>query len=140
MKFKKTADWAKVPRLGTPGSAGIDLFISDLFIETELPPEGLMVIDTGLAFEIPEGYYGLIQSRSSAFIRGLMVEGVLDSDFRGSAKLLIRNIGNSPISIEPGKSYAQLIICPCEKISLEESAELSVTSRGYGGFGSTGMK
>jgi dUTP pyrophosphatase len=138
LKFKKTEEWAKLPTKGTSDAAGIDLFISEGFAPMRLEPGHIVGIDTGIAVEIPNGHYGLIQSRSSSFKKGLWIHGVIDSDYRGSVLLQIRNVGYLDAALEPGKSYAQMIICPYQNIELVEANILSDTERGAGRLGSTG--
>ena len=139
IKFKKTAPWAKNPTRGTGDSAGIDLYISDQFEPklVILEPGRALVVDTGLAFELPSGTVGLLRPRSSAFKRGLTLNGTIDADYRGNVVLIIRNVSDKNVTLEAGKSYAQMIVVKYENLELIEG-ELSDTSRGTNGFGSTG--
>jgi dUTP pyrophosphatase len=131
-------DWAGTPSKGSLHSAGIDLFISIEAERFDLYPGRMVAFSTGLKLAIPEGYFGLLQSRSSAFRNGLWIHGVIDADYRGDIVLQIRNIGADVFTIEPGKSYAQLIILPFADMELQEVKELNETIRGEGGFGSSG--
>lgn len=140
LKFKKLEEWAKIPTPPREGDAGLDLFVSDKFPSFFMLNPGMMVmVDTGLAIELPEGTVGLVRPRSSAFKKGILVEGVIDSSYTGSAKLMIRNIGKDCVIIEPGKAYAQLVVLNYNQITeLEEVTELKKTERGESGWGSTG--
>lgn len=138
IKYILKEPWALAPVRGTPDSVGIDLFISKGFDKYVLPPNGLIAIDTGVAFELPKGTFGLIQPRSSAFRNGMMIHGIIDADYRGGVVLQIRNIGPLDLTIEGGKSYAQMLIIPFVSGNLDLSEKLTSTVRDTGGFGSTG--
>ena len=100
------------------------------------------MVPTGLAMEIPDGYFGAIFARSGlASKRGLRPAncvGVVDSDYRGEVMVALHNDGDIPRGILPGERIAQLLILPFENAIYVESDSLSDTERGSGGFGSTG--
>lgn len=128
----------------TKGSAGIDL-PAYLKNSVKVQPGEDIKIDTGIHVEIPEGFYGLVLPRSSFGIKKTMIlkntAGVIDSDYRGPIKLFLRNYGNDTVEINDGERIAQLIICPFEAVTtsrVESLDDLTITSRGSGGFGSTG--
>ncbi len=149
-KFKKMFPEALPPKRGNPYAAGIDLFLppkqksggkwTDDSIY-RLAPHETRKIDTGIAFEFPKGVFGLIRPRGSALMRGLVINGTIDTDYRGSVVLIITNTKNSYVEIEVGKSYAQMIPMlqdPGIGDPIEETGELSFTERGDGKLGSTG--
>ncbi len=141
VKVKKLSERAQLPQRETPGAAGADL---RALLEEPLTiqPGTTAMLPTGLAFEIPEGYVGLIFARSSlGSKRGLAPAnkvGVIDSDYRGEVKVALHNHSSQPQTVEPGERVAQLAIVPFLAADYEEAAELSDTERGAGGFGSTG--
>jgi dUTP pyrophosphatase len=102
------------------------------------------MIHTGLALEIPEGYFGAVFARSGLAakesLRPANCVGVIDADYRGPLMVALHNDGATPRVIEPRERIAQLVIAPFLKADFSESEELSETVRGEGGFGSTGRK
>lgn len=129
------------PKKQTEGSAGIDLFHNE-DKEIRLKPGESSLISTGLFLEIPEGYVGIVATRSSlGFKYNCTLTnsiGVIDSDYRGEIIVKIINHGNMEKVIEPYERVAQIIIMPFLNVELNEVDELSKTERGSGGFGSTG--
>jgi len=103
-----------------------------------------LLIPTGLAFEIPAGFEVQIRPRSGLSLKtGLMVvnsPGTIDADYRGEVKIIIGNLGNKSEEICHGDRIAQMVFCPIIQAKFEVVSELSDTSRGAGGFGSTGKK
>ena len=141
VKIKKLDDRAVIPTYGTAFSAGADLYaVADAPVT--IAPHTTVLISTGLAVEIPEGYCGLIFARSGlATKRGLAPAnkvGVIDADYRGEVKVALHNHSDSPETVDCGERVAQLAILPFLKADFELSDELSDTARGAGGFGSTG--
>ena len=143
LKIKKLDERAVIPTYGTEYSAGADLYAL-LDTPIEIAPHTTLLVSTGLALEIPEGYCGLIFARSGMAVkRGLAPAnkvGVIDADYRGEVKVALHNHKDTPETVEPGERVAQLAIVPFLKAEFEEAAELSDTVRGVGGFGSTGKK
>ncbi len=141
IRFKKLDNRAIPPTYGTEYSAGADLYSID---GTEIPAGQTLLIHTGIAAEIPEGYCGLIFARSGlATKRGLAPAnkvGVIDADYRGEIMVALHNHGTDSAKIAAGERIAQLAIIPFLKAEYEECEELSETVRGEGGFGSTGTK
>lgn len=139
IKVKKITNRAVIPTKGTQASAGYDLYSCD---KGGIMPGQTCVFGTGLAMEIPEGYFGGIFARSGmATKRGLRPAtcvSVIDADYRNEIKVGIHNDSNEPEVIAEGDRIAQLIILPCPDIDFVEVEELSDTERGMGGFGSTG--
>ena len=143
VKIKKLDDNAVIPTYGTEYSAGADLYalISD---DLEIKPQETVIIPTGIAMEIPNGYVGLIYARSSLGTKkGLTPAnkvGVIDSDYRGEIKVVLFNQSNKIQTITKNERIAQIIITPYIKVQFQEVDELSNTIRGEGGFGSTNKK
>lgn len=142
MRIKKLHQKAVVPHYATVGSAGLDLTVISDNDTIVIPYQGTMLCRTGLAFEIPKGYVGLIYIRSSVGSKLDLVlsnqVGVIDSDYRGEVMLPLRNLGRSARVIETGTRIAQMVITPINQVDIEITDELSETKRGDGGFGSTG--
>lgn len=127
---------AKLPSYGHKGDAGMDLFATqDLVLEPHLAA----AIPTGIQIAIPEGYVGLIWDKSGISLRGVhRLAGVVDSGYRGEVKVVMINLSEKPFPIEKGMKVAQMLIQPVTSVSIRESLELDDSSRGEGGFGSTG--
>jgi len=101
------------------------------------------VIPTGLQMEIPLGYEGQVRTRSGlAASHGLTVlnsPGTVDCDYRGEVKVILMNFGGDAVTVDRGDRVAQLIIAPVTRVVVAEVEELGETTRGAGGFGSTGV-
>lgn len=143
IKIKKLNDKAIIPTRGSEYAAGYDLYsCSDKAITIE--PHSTTMIGTGLAIEIPHGYFGAIFARSGiATKRGLRPAncvGICDEDYRGEYIVALHNDTDKPVSIEPHERIAQLVIISYLSVEFEEVNELSGTERGESGFGSTGVK
>lgn len=141
--FKKLNDLAKIPTRGSKYSAGYDLYAatdSTVYI----PPHSTVKIGTGLAMDIPHGYFGAIFARSGiATKRGLRpanCTGICDEDYKGEYIVALHNDSNELMSIEAEERIAQLIILPYQDLDFIEVDELQKTDRGEGGFGSSGKK
>lgn len=137
VKVKKLHSHAVIPQYAHDTDAGLDLTC----VQTKL--EGnLLECDTGLAFEIPEGYVGLLFPRSSICKTDLALTnavGVIDSGYRGPVKMKFHVYdGETAKLYGVGDRIGQLIILPYPKISLIEVGELEDSDRGVGGYGSTG--
>lgn len=142
MRIKKLHEKAVVPHYATEGSAGLDLTVISDEDTIIIPYQSTMLCRTGLSFEIPKGYVGLIYIRSSIGSKLDLVlsnqVGVIDSDYRGEVMLPLRNLGRSARVINSGTRIAQMVITPINQVDIEITDELSETKRGVGGFGSTG--
>jgi len=126
------------PTYASPGAAGADLYST---IEFSIMPGGTAFVPTGLQLEIPEGYVGLICPRSGLALKGVTVAnapGVIDPDFRGEVAVLLYNRNRSVYTVREGDRIAQLLLVPCLRAEFVD-APLSETTRGRGGFGSTGQ-
>lgn len=132
-----------MPTYGTPYSAGADLYAC-MENTVTIEPGQTVLMHTGIAMELPEGYVGLNFARSGlATKRGLAPAnkvGVIDSDYRGEIMVALHNHGCENQTVEPGERISQLLIMPVVQAEFEETDELSDTVRGDGGFGSTGRK
>ena len=142
INFKKLTPEARIPTYGTDYSAGADLYNLDTALE--IAPGATVLVHTGIALEIPEGYCGLIFARSGlAAKRGLAPAnkvGVIDADYRGEIMVALHNHSGEFAIVEAGERVAQLAVVPFLKAEFCECSELSDTVRGEGGFGSTGKK
>lgn len=133
-----------LPAYETPGSAGMDLraAIAD-GDRLMLRPGKRALVPTGLIFEIPRGYEAQIRPRSGlAFKNGitcLNTPGTIDSDYRGEVQVLLINLGEEKFVIERGMRIAQMVIAPVVQAVVAETELATVTDRGIGGFGSTGL-
>ena len=143
VRIKKLDERATLPTYGTEFSAGADLYSLGGEAVT-IEPHKTVLIKTGLAIEIPEGYCGLIFARSGlASKRGLAPAnkvGVVDADYRGEVMVALHNHSEIPATVEAHERVAQLVVTPFLKVEYELADELSDTVRGEGGFGSTGTK
>ncbi len=141
INIKKLTETAILPDRGSAYAAGYDLF-ADLAEALEIKPHETKMIPTGLAMELPEGYWGGIFARSGLAakesLRPANCVGVVDADYRGEVKVALHNDGEIARTITPGQKVAQLVVVPFLSVEFEEVAELSDTVRGVGGFGSTG--
>jgi dUTP pyrophosphatase len=139
VKVKKLHEHAKVPEFKTLGAAGCDLYSVE---ETIIKSGELVYIKTGLAFEIPQGAFGMVLPRSSFCFKFNLdmphSAGVIDSDYRGEVLVVFRNLGKEDVKIDKHERVAQFIFFSYSSPSFEEVDELNETDRGTGGFGSTG--
>lgn len=143
VKVKKLHADAIIPKYSKIGDAGMDLHAVKVeeHVDSLTDEVTKLIIDSGLAFEIPQGFVGLVFPRSSIQSTGLRLSncvGVIDSGYRGSVKAVFDIKDFSLHHYEKGDRFAQIIILPYPEIALIESDELSETDRGTGGFGSTG--
>lgn len=138
---KKLRSDAILPTRGSKDAAGADLYAAET---TVIPAGGTALIHTGLAMEIPVGYGGFIFARSGlATKRGLAPAnkvGVVDADYRGEIMVSLYNQSASEQTVEKGERIAQMVLLPFLAADFTETETLSETSRGAGGFGSTGRK
>ena len=140
IKIKKTHNDAIIPAYQTTGASGFDMHSVQ---EYKVYAGQVLLVDTGIAFEIPEGYELQVRPRSGlSFKTPLRVAnspGTVDADFRDSVKVIIENRSdNEDYTIKKGERIAQGIICPVLQADFIEVTELNNTDRGTSGFGSTG--
>lgn len=143
LKIKKLESRAKIPYYQTKGAAGFDLHSIDT---VSIQAGSTMLVRTGLAFEIPEGYELQIRPRSGMSaktkVRISNSPGTIDSDYRGEVKIIVDNISQNQADsyrIQEGDRIAQAILQKVEQAEFEQVDELSNTKRGSGGFGSSGQ-
>lgn len=141
VKIKRLKQDAKIPTRGSAAAAGYDAYacIPHTVI---IPPWETVKIGTGIAVEIPEGYFMGVFARSGlATKRGLRPAncvGIVDSDYRGEVIVAIHNDSDTEKEVDPDERIAQLVILPFLTWDINEVEELGDTDRGKGGFGSTG--
>jgi dUTP pyrophosphatase len=133
----------ELPKYSTEESAGLDLR-AELQSPIVLEPGQRSLIPTGLKIALPTGYEAQVRPRSGlAYKHGITVlnsPGTIDADYRGDVGVILINHGSESFTIENGERIAQLIIAKFVQIDWDEVLDLSSTSRGEGGFGSTGVK
>lgn len=143
MKIKKLDARATIPTYGTQYSAGADIYAL-LEEDVIIKPGETFLVKTGISFEIPNGYVGLIYARSGLASKSGIAPankvGVIDSDYRGELMVPLYNHSDKDFKLEHGLRIAQLVIAPYIQVEFEEVEELDSTERGHGGFGSTGLK
>lgn len=138
------AQGIELPSYESKGAAGMDLRAAvDDGAAMTLSPGARALVPTGFIFEIPEGFEAQIRPRSGlAFKHGitcLNTPGTIDSDYRGEVKVLLINLGAEPFDITRGMRIAQMVVAPVVQTRVDEITEISETTRGAGGFGSTGV-
>ena len=142
VRIKKLTDKAIIPTYGSVGSAGGDLY-AVVDGEITVAPQTTVLIGTGLSVEIPDGYVGLVYARSGlATKKGLAPAnkvGVIDSDYRGEIMVCLHNHSTEERVVESGDRIAQISFVPYYSASFDVCENLDDTSRGVGGFGSTGV-
>ena len=130
-----------LPAYATEGSAGMDL-CAHIHESVVLEPLERKLIPTGLFIELPTGYEAQIRPRSGLALKQgitcLNSPGTIDADYRGEIGVILINLSNELQVIKTGDRIAQMVIAPVTQISWEPTTELTSTSRGAGGFGSTG--
>jgi dUTP pyrophosphatase len=130
-----------LPHYATPGSAGLDL-LAAVDAPVTIAPGKRLAVPTGIAIELPLGVEAQVRPRSGLALKHgltcLNTPGTIDSDYRGEIKVILINLGEEAFVIERGHKIAQMVIARHEQAVLEEADSLSGSSRGAGGFGSTG--
>ena len=143
VNVKKLRDNAIIPTQGSKYAAGYDLYAA---MDTPITIKSgeTVKIGTGLAFELPEGFFAGIFARSGLAtkqgLRPANCVGVVDCDYRGEVIVAIHNDSNKDAVIAPGDRIAQMILLPYQSMEFIEVSDLSETDRGDGGFGSSGNK
>lgn len=141
VNIKRLNEDAKIPTRGSSESAGYDLYAC-INSPVTIAAHSTVKIGSGLAIEIPEGYFGAVFARSGLAtkqgLRPANCVGVCDSDYRGEYIVALHNDTDEAKLITPGERIAQLIVMPYLAVEFNEVNELSDTDRGEGGFGSTG--
>lgn len=139
LRVKKLNSRAEITH-GSTYAAGYDLHAIE---DISIAPNTTVMARTGLAMEIPQGYFGGIYARSSLAskkgIRPANCVGVIDSDYRGEVMVALFNDSEKPVLISRGERIAQLIVQRYQELEIVFVSSLNETERGTGGFGSTGV-
>ena len=147
LKFTKIAN-VKSPKRANPTDAGIDFFIPDDFMETWIQPNGSILIHGGLKVKVPKGYALIFFNKSGVATKKDLVLGacVVDQDYQGELMYNLHNIGNHEQVLKPGDKIVQGVLLSMAYMETEEIPTVeelyngSTSTRGEGGFGSTGVK
>jgi dUTP pyrophosphatase len=141
IKIKRLRDTATLPTRESSSAAGYDLY-ADIAEPVTIRPHETAKIGTGIAMEIPEGYFGGVAARSGLSskegLRPANCYGIVDSDYRGEIIVALHNDSETARVVTPQERIGQIIIQPYLNVEFDEADELSDTERGTGGFGSTG--
>ncbi len=131
-----------LPEYKTEGSSGMDLYAA-IDKEITLKPLERVLVPTGIKIEIPVEYEAQIRARSGLSVKHgitlINAVGTVDADYRGEVCVGLVNLSNEEYTIKPNDRIAQMVIAKVEKADIEVTTELAVSSRGEGGFGSTGF-
>jgi dUTP pyrophosphatase len=138
LRVKLLRPGARLPERGTAAASGFDLYacLDDVMTLGPLP----QLVATGVAIELPEGYEGQVRPRSGLSLKGVGVAfGTIDSDYRGEVLVTMWTFGGlDRYEVQPGDRIAQLVVVALPPVEIVETTDLSVSSRGHGGHGSTG--
>ena len=144
VKVKKLRKDAKLPAFGSEVAAGADLHACLDYDLITISCHNTVKVPTGIAVEIPSGYFGAVFARSGlatkSGLRPANCVGVIDSDYRGEIFVAVHNDTDIGQTVMNGERVAQLVILPYPYVEYCEAKELSETERGDGGFGSSGTK
>ncbi len=139
LKVKRLDDDALLPHYAHPGDAGLDLFACEV---GTLAPGESRIVKTGISIELPPDTEAQVRPRSGLAAKQqvtvLNTPGTIDEGYRGEVGAILINHGVRPFAIVKGMRIAQMVVKPVIRVTVEEVDELSDTSRGEGGFGSTG--
>lgn len=142
IKIKKLTPTAIAPKRQTDGAAGYDLYI-DSAEPIKIPPHSTVMVQSNIAFQIPDGFFGAVYARSGLStkdgVRPATCVSVIDSDYRGSVGLPLHNDTDSEKVIAPYSRVAQIVFQRAYTPKIVVVDTLSETERGVGGFGSTGV-
>jgi dUTP pyrophosphatase len=131
-----------LPAYQTAGAAGMDLCAA-LGEPLIISPGERRFVPTGIALALPHGYEGQVRPRSGLALRsGIGIvnsPGTIDEDYRGEVGVVLVNLGQEPFTVEPLSRIAQLVICPVSRVEVVLVDALDQTTRGAGGYGSTGV-
>lgn len=141
LRVLKLRPTAEEPVRASEGAAGLDLF-ADVETPLTIAPGATALVPTGIAIALPPSHEGQVRPRSGlAAKHGVTVlnaPGTIDEDYRGEVKVILVNHGAAPFVVGAGERIAQLVVAKVEKVDVRVVASLDETSRGSGGFGSTG--
>jgi dUTP pyrophosphatase len=137
LRVKRIHPDAKLPVYGHPGDAGLDLFS---VVDRMLAPGEVFAVPTGIQVAVPAGHAGLVWDKSGISLKSVhRLAGVVDSGYRGEVQVVMINLGAAPFAVRKGMKIAQMLVQPVAAVEVVESDSLDDTSRGQGGFGSTGL-
>ena len=143
IKMSKTRE-VKTPTRGTPGSAGLDFYVPD-GLSASVPPGGDVCIPSGIRVDVPKGYAFVAHNKSGVALKKKLTVGacVVDEDYQGEIHLHLMNSGTEPVALEGGEKIVQFLLLPVKypdvKVVPDKELFYSTTTRGAGGFGSTGV-
>ena len=141
--IRRLSKTVSMPKYETAGSSGMDL-AAHINEKIEIKPGETQIIPTGLSVSIPKEFEIQIRPRSGLAAKYqlsvLNTPGTIDSDYRGEIKVILINLGKKIFIVEDGLRIAQMVLCPLTKAKIKEVETLDGTTRGSGGFGSTGNK
>ena len=133
---------AVFPAYATAHAAGMDVSAC-LGEPVTVAPSATVLIPTGFAIELPEGYEAQLRPRSGLALRHLIslpnTPATIDADYRGEVKVILINYGKDPFTVSHGDRIAQMVVTRVDRVVFEEVGALSETPRGAGGFGHTGI-
>lgn len=140
LKVFRLQELAAIPEYAHPTDSGLDLVAVE---EIEIPSRESRLIKTGIAIELPPSTEAQIRPRSGLALKHqitvLNTPGTVDEGYRGEIGVILINHGNTSFTVTQGMKIAQMVIAPVIRVGIEEINQLSSTSRGSGGFGSTGQ-
>ena len=139
LRVKRLTPSATLPRRAHPGDAGLDLCAA---VDLDIPAGATRLVGTGLSLELPPGTEAQVRPRSGLALKHsvtvLNAPGTIDEGYRGEVSVILINHGPAVFEVTRGMRVAQLVVQPTLAVEVTDSAVLSDTSRGQGGFGSTG--
>ena len=140
IQIRRINELATIPSYAHEGDAGMDLYSID---EVEIAPGETSLIHTGITIQLPQGTEAQIRPRSGLALKHsvtvLNTPGTIDEGYRGEIGVILINHSKNTFKVVKGMKIAQMVIKPVLRVEIEEVNELTQTSRGQGGFGSTGM-
>jgi dUTP pyrophosphatase len=137
LRVKRIHPEAKLPVYGHPGDAGLDLFS---VADRDIAPGEVFAVPTGVQVAVPAGHVGLVWDKSGISLKSVhRLAGVVDAGYRGEVQVVMINLGDAPFAVKKGMKIAQMLVQPVAVVSVIEADSLDDTSRGQGGFGSTGL-
>ena len=132
-----------LPSYATADAAGLDL-VAAVAEAIELAPGARRLVPTGISIALPPGYEAQLRPRSGLALKHgvtlLNSPGTIDADYRGEVGVILINLGEAPFHLQRGDRIAQLVIAPVARLAWRESETLPESTRGAGGFGSTGRR
>lgn len=135
--IERVNDQARLPQKAHNGDAGYDLYSNDYY---SIPPYGQDLVSSGVRMVIPEGYVGLIWDKSGLALQGIKsMGGVIDSNYRGEIKMVVKNLSEEIFNIIPGQKVAQILIQPVMDLPISEEVITDETERQAKSFGSSGL-